>query len=358
MRHYTLLLSLLLSSVLYAQEVQSFKQHNMKRWGIPAGNYSGITHIQDDRYALISDKQEADGWTEVSIQFLPSGDIRQMQFIAQHYDSQTMGKARDSEGIAYVAGKGLYVSAENDQQIVELDTEGLPTGRCLSVPKCFSRKNIFTNYGFEALSYNASQNVFWTTTEQGLRTDVTSPTAYDNPVPTLLRLQEFSSDGQPTRQYAYKTEAPVTTRRPRHYAFGVPELLAIDDTTLLVMERELYIPKRYNGAKCHIRIFCVNPRLGEPITDFTQLLQDLDEKKFLPKKLLYAFSTGIRFLGRKNFANYEGMCLGPVLEDGRQTILLVSDSQNRAGNPLFHLKDYIRVIITPSVSPRGEKDGR
>ena len=39
------------------------------------------------------------------------------------------------------------------------------------------------------------------------------------------------------------------------------------------------------------------------------------------------------------------MCLGPRLEDGRQTVLLVSDSQNRAGNPLFHLKDYIRVIV-------------
>ena len=60
-----LLLHLLLTvSVLCAQEVQSFKQHNMKRWGIPAGNYSGIAHISGDRYALISDKQTADGWTE------------------------------------------------------------------------------------------------------------------------------------------------------------------------------------------------------------------------------------------------------------------------------------------------------
>jgi len=345
MKTYTLLLSLLLAPVLYAQEVQCFKQHNMKRWDIPAGNYSGITHIGGDRYALISDKQEADGWTEVSIQFLPSGDIREMQFVAHHYNTPMTGKTRDSEGIAYVAGKGLYVSAENDQQIQELTEEGMPTGHSLSVPECFGVDNIYPNYGFEALTYDKENGLFWTTTEQGLRTDVKDATSLSNPAPTLLRMQSFGIDGQPLQQYAYKTEAPTTKRSSRLFAFGVPELLAVNDTTLLVMERELNIPKRYNGAKCHIRIYSVNTRLGEPITDLTQPLQDMDEKKFLPKKLLYAFSTGIRFLGRKNFANYEGMCLGPRLEDGRQTVLLVSDSQNRAGNPLFHLKDYIRVIV-------------
>lgn len=345
MRSAALLLSLLMAPMIYAQEVQVQKQRSLKKWGVPAGNYSGITHIQDDRYALISDKQEADGWTEVSIRFLPSGEIEEVQFIAQHYNTQTLGKARDSEGIVYVPGKGFYVSAENDQQILELAEDGTATGHDLSVPDCFSTANIFPNYGFEALAYDTRQGIFWTTTEQGLRTDVTAPSTPENPQPTLLRLQSFSADGKPLCQYAYRTDAPITRRTPRHYAFGVPELLAVDDTTLLVMERELNVPQNYNGAKCHIRIYSVNPRLGEPITDLAQPLQDMDEKKFLPKKLLYAFSTGIRFLGRKNLANYEGMCLGPCLADGRQTILLVADSQNRAGNPLFHLKDYIRVIV-------------
>ncbi len=96
------------------------------------------------------------------------------------------------------------------------------------------------------------------------------------------------------------------------------------------MERELYIPRRYNGAKCHIRLYSVNTMT--------------EAEGVLPKRLVHSFSTGIRLLGRKNFANYEGMCLGPRLEDGRQTILLIADSQNRAGNALYHLKDYIRVI--------------
>lgn len=327
MRALTSILALLLASVLYAQEVQSFKQHNMKKWGIPAGNYSGIAHIEGDRYALISDKQEADGWTEVSISFLPSGDIDRMQFIAHHYDESTRGKARDSEGIAYVPGGGFFVAAENDQQILELSEDGTPTGRSLSVPKSFSTSNIFPNYGFEALTYNAGQGIFWTTTEQGLKTDVAAPTTFVSPSPVPLRLQSFGSDLQPLEQFTYTTEAPVTTRKPRYFAFGVPELLALDDTTLIVMERELNIPKRYNRARCNIRLFSVNP-----------------SKNSLPKRPLFSFSTGIRLFGKKNFANYEGMCLGPKLADGRQTILLVADSQNSAGNSLFHLKDYIKIV--------------
>ena len=345
MRTLATFLMLLTMLGLCAQEVQSFKQHNMKRWGIPAGNYSGITHIGGDRYALISDKQEADGWTEVSISFLPSGDIGGMRLIAQHYDTETTGKARDSEGIAYVPNRGFFVSAENDQQILELSEEGTPTGRRLSVPTCYSTSNIFPNYGFEALTYNANLGIFWTTTEQGLKSDVAAPTSAASPTPTLLRLQAFGPDLQPLHQFAYKTEAPAISRTPKHFAFGVPELLAVDDGTLIVMERELNIPKRYNRAQCNIRLFSVSPSTAQAIADTSLPLRETDTNSFLPKKPLYAFRTGIRLMGKKNFANYEGMCLGPRLADGRQTLLLVADSQNRAGNSLFHLKDYIKVLV-------------
>ena len=341
-----LLLHLLLAvSVLCAQEVQGFKQHNMKRWGIPQGNYSGITHIEGDRYALISDKQEADGWTEVSITFLPSGDIDRMQFVAHHYNQATRGKARDSEGIAYVEGRGLFVCAESDQQILELSEEGTPTGRKLAVPTVFNTSNTFPNYGFEALTYDTKQGIFWTSTEQGLRSDVTTMTTIMSPTPTLLRLQVFGSDLQPLHQFAYKTEVPVTKLAPKHFAFGVSELLATDDGTLIVMERELNIPKNYNRAQCNIRLFSVNPHSNQAIAETSTPLREMDANAFLQKKPLFAFSTGIRLFGKKNFANYEGMCLGPKLADGRQTLLLVADSQNRAGNSLYHLKDYIKVLV-------------
>lgn len=342
-----LIFALLLSAMLSAQEVTLFKQHNMKRWGIPAGNYSGITNIAADRYALVSDKQEADGWTEVSISFLPSGDIGKGLFTDNILSKKSLSKSRDCEGIAYVPEGRFFVAAESSQQILELSPNGEPTNRTLAVPACFRKENIFPNYGFESLTYNKEKGLFWTTTEQGLKSDVSAPSSPENPQPTLLRLQSFDANLKPLHQYAYKTDAPIMKKSGRLYAFGVSEMLVVNDTTLLVMERELNIPQNYNRAKCHIRIYSVNPKRQQPITDTSKPLSELDASEFIPKKLVCAFSTGFRIFGKKNLANYEGMCLGPRSEDGSKTILLVCDSQNRAGKSFYHLKDYIKVIKFP-----------
>ena len=340
-------LVVLFPATLLAQEVTLFKSHNMKRWGIPAGNYSGITKITDGTFVLVSDKQEADGWTEVGISFLPSGDIENAVFVSQHFNNLSSGQFRDSEGIVYVPDGNLFVAAESDQQILGLSMEGKPSGKTLSIPTYFGLNNIFPNYGFESLAYNKEKGIFWTTTEQGLRTDVSAPSSPENRMPTLLRLQSFDANLKPLHQYAYKTDAPIIKKSGRHYAFGVSELLVVNDTTLLVMERELNIPQNYNRAKCHIRIYSVNPERQQPITDTSKPLSELDASEFISKKLVCSFSTGFRLFGKKNLANYEGMCLGPISEDGSQTILLVCDSQNRAGKSFFHLKDYIRVIKFP-----------
>lgn len=336
-----------------AQTAQFLRQHDMGRWGIPAGNYSGIAHIVGNRYALISDKQEADGWHEVTIEFDTTGDISSMTYVGAHYARQSAGTtARDAEGIVVVKGaeadgrpnRTLFVSAESDQQILELDTTGSATGRRLQVPEWCGSKAIFGNYGFEALTYNAARKEFWTTTEQGLRADVGSPSTAEHPQPALLRLLCFDDSLQLTESFAYRTEVPQADSATRLYAFGVPELTALNDTTLLVLEREVVVRPRFNGSYVHHQLFSVKPHLYNIRAQETPL-QEQPAEVFLPKHLIGTFTTRLRAVGRKDLANYEGMCLGPTLPDGRQTLLLVADSQNRMGNRLFRLKDYIRVAI-------------
>ena len=43
-------------------------------------------------------------------------------------------------------------------------------------------------------------------------------------------------------------------------------------------------------------------------------------------------------------ANYEGMCLGPKLPDGRQVIILCADSQDRY---MGVLHDWFRISVIP-----------
>ena len=91
------------------------------------------------------------------------------------------------------------------------------------------------------------------------------------------------------------------------------------------------------------KLFLVNPTEGHLI-DSSVSLKTLDPNHFLVKKLLATWKTAAQPL-RLNFANYEGMCLGRTLQDGRQTLLLVSDSQGGYHKGPFRLKDYLKVIV-------------
>lgn len=332
------------------------KQYDMARWGIPAGNYSGIAWLGDNRYALVSDKQSADGWQEVCIDIdHTTGNISNMQFVAQHFQSGTAGSARDAEGIAlFPTCNTLFISAESDQRIVETDTLGMPTGRCLNVPDEVNITKIYDNYGFEALTYARTTHRFWTLTENILRNDG-DVSGYGNRVPALLRLLSFDDSLCYVSQYAYATDAPKVSNNPKLYAFGVPALTALDDGSLLVLEREFYVAANYLGSYVINKIYRTEPLRANSI-DFNDEMSGLPASAFIPKTLLTEFTTRLNLLSM-NIANYEGMCLGPTLNDGRMVLLLVSDSQDNYGNSIYHLKDYIMSVIidAPTEQASGEE---
>lgn len=349
MRIITTFFTTFAALALSAQTARILPQHDIGRWGIPAGNYSGITPLGGDRYALVSDKQEADGWTEVAIRFTPEGDVASMDFITTHYSPPTGSTARDAEDLVSTRQGTIFVTAESDQRIVEYNAEANLTGRELAVPAWCNIEAIYGNYGFEALAYDEADGSFWTTTEHALRIDAEAPSTYANPLSTRHRLLHFDTSLQPTAAYAYRTDSPTVKRPTRAYAFGIPALTCADtDSVLYVMEREFAVTPHYNGSFCRVAIFSIDPTKGIPVgLDASTSLQDAPDDAFLPKRLIAEFATHLRIAGRKTLANYEGMCLGPTLPDGRKTLLLVADSQNRAGNRLFRLKDYIRVIVLP-----------
>ena len=65
------------------------------------------------------------------------------------------------------------------------------------------------------------------------------------------------------------------------------------------------------------------------------------------KQLLTEWRTKLTLFSR-SLANYEGMCLGPVLADGSRVIILVADSQNQYGGVL---KDWLKSLKLELVEP-------
>lgn len=335
---------------LTAQTAAELKQVSMAKWNIGSAEYSGITPLGGNRYALVSDKEPTDGFFIFRIDQSPAtGEVTSVYMEGfkgnnhPHVNAQGIS-TRDCEGIAYhPASRTLFISGEGDQQILEYSLDGQPTGRKLNVPAIFALKNIVPNYGFEALTYDATTHRFWTTSESTLPIDGHAASAQYPGVQNLLRLQAFDDNLQPVAEYAYRMDRGRTEDFGRTYVYGVPEMTALPDGRLLILEREANVTAGGLSSDVHCKLFIVNPTEGYPI-DSSISLPMLDPNRFLIKRLLLSWTTVAQPF-KMTWANYEGMCLGRTLNDGRRTLLLVSDSQGGYRKGPFQLKDFIKVIV-------------
>ena len=323
------ILSLLLLSVALqtiAQQAVLNKQRHFPKT-VPAGNYSGITWMGDDRYAVVNDKSPTAGFYLMTIRTdSVTGDIMEVRadsFLTSHQPN------RDEEGICYIPQTNtVFVSGEGDGQIIEYNMDGQLTGRRLNIPDVFNTRR--GNGGFEALTYNAVTHCFWTTTENTLKGDGEKPDI-SRKISNRLRLQCFGDDLQPREQYWYKTDSSTVKGTEGKSTLGVSGLAALDDGRIIVLEREIRKTDSGIGSFTHMKLYVVNPSQQQP-------------GDWLHKQLLTEFRTSIN-MTKRSFANYEGLCVGPRLTDGRQLLLLVADSQNQYKG---WLKDWFKTIVISS----------
>lgn len=276
-----------------------------KRWGTGLGQYSAIAWLGENHYAVVHDKEKGGGIVLFDIDIDAStGEIGDVTPTVPSGTSGSVITDMDNEGIAFYNNK-LYVSAEADQSIREYDLTGAATGGMFTIPSDMAVGKISANAGFEALTYNATTGLFWTTTEASL--------PKDNYLALLHRLQSFGEDMQPAKRYLYQMDAPqFSSEGTFQYVHGISALTALDDGRLVVLEREVYVPSS-------------NPMLSRGISKLYVVDPVNDTAGILRKSLLTTIDTG-----SSNLTNYEGMCLGPTLNDGSRCLVLISDSQGTA----------------------------
>ena len=317
---------MLMPLTVIAQEVTLLKQKAFPKT-VSAGNYSGITWLGASRYAIANDKSPTAGFYLMTIETDSiTGElltVREDTFLTSGLPN------RDEEGICYMPeSQTVFVSGEADQEIIEYNLQGQLTGRKLNIPEVF--KTAYKNGGFEALTYQPKTHRFWTTSEFTLKADGEKPTI-ERKIKNRLRLQSFGDDLQPKEQYWYESDSTIIKKQKGRSIVGVSGLAALDDGRIVVLEREMYFPKKQIGSFAHVKLYVVNPTLHKP-------------GEILSKTLLTEFRTKVN-LTRRSFANYEGICIGPKLADGRQLLILVCDSQNQYRGVL---KDWFKTVILPA----------
>lgn len=359
-----------------AQDWKVVRENSQKAFPktVAAGNYSGIAHLHDDIYAVVIDKSDSALYFNFRIQVNPkTGELERVENLG--FTERTDGtlndgkpwlgleKGFDHEAIVKVSDSTLVIASEGYCRLKEFSI--LPTSA--DAAKIGYQQNLwesrwpssdfYPNYNFESLAFDPVHQYLWTISESTLRKDG-QPATPQNGLANRLRLmrlnwgkmkedsnkEEYSEqvsskkDSRYMMTYAYKMDQPSTHKKADIYVMGVSELCVLPDGQLLVLEREAFIPKIKIGAFCKCKLYLINPLNSEV---FSMKEKFSSDTPFLKKRLLTEWKTGLS-LSKRSFANYEGMCLGPMLEDGSQVVILLSDSQDQYAGVL---KDWFKTIV-------------
>ena len=351
---------------------------------VAAGNYSGIAHLHDDIYAVVSDKSDSALYFNFRIQVNPkTGELEQVENLG--FTERTDGtlndakpwqgqeKGFDHEAIVKVSDSTLVIASEGycrlkEYPILPISADTAKVGYQQNLWESrWPSADFYPNYNFESLAFDSVRQYLWTIPESTLRKDG-QPATPQNGLANQLRLMRFDwgkikencnkeeyseqvsskeeyseqesskKDSRCMTTYAYQMDQPSTYKKADIYVMGVSELCALPDGQLLVLEREAFIPKIKIGAFCKCKLYLVNPLNSE---NFSMKENISSDTPFLKKKLLTEWKTSLS-LSKRSFANYEGMCLGPKLEDGSQVVILLSDSQDQYAGVL---KDWFKTIV-------------
>ena len=341
---------------------------------VAAGNYSGIAHLHDDIYAVVSDKSDSALYFNFRIQVNPkTGELEQVENLG--FTERTDGtlndakpwqgqeKGFDHEAIVKVSDSTLVIASEGycrlkEYPILPISADTAKVGYQQNLWESrWPSSDFYPNYNFESLAFDSVRQYLWTIPESTLRKDG-QPATPQNGLANRLRLmrldwgkmkedsnrEEYSEqvsskkDSRYMTTYAYQMDQPSTHKKADIYVMGVSELCVLPDGQLLVLEREAFIPKIKIGAFCKCKLYLINPLNSE---EFSMKEKFSSDTPFLKKRLLTEWKTGLS-LSKRSFANYEGMCLGPKLEDGSQVVILLSDSQDQYAGVL---KDWFKTIV-------------
>ena len=359
-----------------AQDWKVVRENSQKAFPktVAAGNYSGIAHLHDDIYAVVSDKSDSALYFNFRIQVNPkTGELEQVENLG--FTERTDGtlndgkpwlgleKGFDHEAIVKVSDSTLVIASEGycrlkEYPILPISADTAKVGYPQNLWESrWPSSDFYPNYNFESLAFDSVHQYLWTIPESTLRKDG-QPATPQNGLTNQLRLmrlnwgkmkedsnkEEYSEqvsskkDSRYMITYAYQMDQPSTHKKADIYVMGVSELCALPDGQLLVLEREAFIPKIKIGAFCKCKLYLINPLNSE---EFSMKEKFSSDTPFLKKRLLTEWKTGLS-LSKRSFANYEGMCLGPMLEDGSQVVILLSDSQDQYAGVL---KDWFKTIV-------------
>jgi len=195
----------------------------------------------------------------------------------------------------------------------------LPTPSMFNVSK--NEVGSRNNMSFEGLSFASDGKSLWLGMEAALYQDGPLATPDHGSVVRITRLDRA---GKVLGQYAYAIEPVASRPAPgREADNGVSEILAVNDRQVLVVERA-GVENADGIYTNHVRVYAMDT---EGATDI-QAMPALAGAAYVParKRLL----LDLEKIGLPRVDNIEGISWGPRLENGRRSLVMISDDNFNA----------------------------
>ncbi len=311
-------------------------------YGLPFGGISGITTRQTGTELFgVSDAQHGGRVYRLALEgggasfsVAPTALITlQAQPGRDHADNESMTFLPD--GTMIVCSEGNVDEPRLPPALTQYGPDGnfmrvLPVrDRFVPEPTGQQTRGARGNAGFESVTLSPDGERLFAGVETALVQDGDPSTVTTAADTRLLEYVPRHGTFEPAREFVYRLE-PVFQPSYEPGAFminGLADLLAVDRTTLLALERAYVEEKGRPGHGLNqIRVYRVTLTGA---TDVSSLDSIKGRTEIVPaaKTLILdlAQAQGLAPDLTPNLDNFEGMAFGPRLPDGRATLLLVSD---------------------------------
>lgn len=289
----------------------------------PGGEMGGISGVDYDpaskQFVMISDDRGPHGGTHL---FDGTLDLKADRNISLTITSEPIlqteaGHGVDAESVRLAPGGGLFWTSEGDAKqgiapALYRQEPGAKVSEKIPLPAMLQadpegRRGPRDNGSFEGLSLS-KDGALWIGVEVPLIEQGPVPTASSGSLTTIMQLTPGKAG---YRAFAYPLE-PIPQQLPGKFADnGLSEILALGRDRLLVIERS---GSQQADDSFHFitRLFCAMP--GAAKTE--------DGRQVMTKQLVAELDS----LGPFDRTNFEGITFGPVLPDGRPSLILASDN--------------------------------
>lgn len=320
--------------------------HKMQFEGTTVGGLSSIDYVpEEDLYYLICDDRSdinparfytaKIGLTENGIDTVYMTAVQTLlQANGQPFPNRKQDSLRtpDPEALRYNPMDQTFVWSSEGERVVRpgrklladpfiaiaskdgkiTDTFSLPHNLRMSEGEKGPRQNGV----LEGLSFANNYKTLFVSVEEPLYED--GSRAGLNDTTGWIRIIKYDVESRkPIAQYAYQID-PVVQEPISRGAFivnGVPDILAINDHQLLVTERSFSTGR----LTCNVRVYLADLADAEDIAGISSLAQRPPQKP-IRKRLLLNMDTLKRWVD-----NVEGATFGPVLPNGKRSVLFVTD---------------------------------